>query len=161
MATRKPAEINNELEKEFSPIGEEIDLDIYNTPGALDDISPALFDEEIEDYEGTEKVSNLNCIDEEMAATILKTPFEITAAILNEEHWKLTDSETNLMKLPASRVFSELFGKYVDTNPDAYILGFTLITCVGLRAGKSAAIKKQKAAEEETIVPVPDVKEGY
>ncbi len=129
---------------------EQIDVQVINTVGELND--NAAPDETLEDSD-KEQNNSPNIINEEMAGTILKTPFAVTAAFLGD-YWELTDGELELMKPSASTVFSDLFGKYIDDYPEAYMLGFSLLTCVGSRAAIMARERRRNPAPEAIPMPV-------
>ena len=104
-----------------------------------------------------EQTPTPNIISEEMAGTILQTPFSVAAAFWGD-YWELSQGELELMKPSASTVFSDLFGKYVDDYPEAYMLGFSLLTCIGSRAAIMAKEKRRNPAPEN-VVPMPTVYE--
>ena len=121
---------------------EDIKIDVLNVinDNGINDIEAAAKSEEQGGYGIPQNDSNC-VISEDMAGTILKTPFEVAAAFLGD-HWKLSKGEVDLMAPPASRVFSELFGQWAGQYPDAYMLGFSLIVAVAPRAAQTAQDRK-------------------
>lgn len=125
---------------------EQIDVQIINEVGELND-------KITEDVNIGAEESKTNIISEEMAGTILQLPFSIAANFWGD-YWELSQGELELMKPSAAKVFSDLFGRYVDDYPEAYMLGFTLITCVATRAGKMVAEKRRNPIPDN-ITPIP------
>lgn len=121
---------------------EQTEVIYYNAPGGLDDEAAAAKQDEL-----NPPVPQGNLISEEMAGYILQFPFAVMANYFGE-HWKLKNSELDLMKPPASKVFSDLFGKYVEKNPEAYMLCYTLLACVGVRAAITIKETKEKQKEQ-------------
>lgn len=132
---------------------EQIDVQVINEVGELND--SANFDETI--AENQQQNEQTNIISEEMAGTILKLPFSLAANFWGD-YWELSDGELALMQPSAAKVFSDLFGKYVDDYPEAYMLGIALITCIGSRAAKMA-VEKRRNPVPETVVPMPVIYE--
>lgn len=149
--------------------GETIDVRILNMPGELDDLTiddEALAGSPYDDIEGGADPRGA-MVSEDMAATILATPFSVAAAFLGN-HWELSKGELQLMAPPAARVFSDLFGRYCSQYPDAYMLGFALCAAIGTRAAITVNSRKkaaeslqpteaQKNAAEAAYIAVPDM----
>ena len=166
MPTKKAAEINQDFEKAFdqSAAAEDAEVQVYNTPGGLDDEAVSA-DEAAGEGAAAPDLRDMGQISEETAAKILATPFAVAAAFLGD-HWKLHKEEIEIMAPSASRVFTEMFGKYASRYPDAYMLGFSLCVCVGARAAITIAQKKKEKEEkynpdthsDTARVAVPDMR---
>lgn len=128
---------------------ENIKVQLVNVAGELNDEAAA--PEETVDA----KPAAQPIINEQMAKTILQVPFAVAASQWGD-YWLLSKGELDLMAPNAAVVFSELFGRYVDDHPEAYMLCFTLLACIGSRAAILISDKKaQQQAEAEIVVPVP------
>ena len=148
---------------------EAAEVRVLNIAGELDDLNINIDElSGLEDGEAAADGRPMGIVTEEMAGTILATPFEVAAAFLGK-HWQLSAGEIELMSPPAARVFSDLFGRYASQYPDAYMLGFALCTAVGVRAAQT--IYKRKAEESkasgevkssqgdpQAFMAVPDIK---
>lgn len=134
------------------PSGEQIEIQLMNVAGDLND---GVMQTDVAAESNLPTAQPI--ISEQMARTILQAPFAVAAAQWGD-YWLLSDGELDLMGPSASVVFSELFGRYVDDHPEAYMLCFTLLACVGSRA---AILISDKNAQKrsENVLPVPDMQE--
>ena len=137
--------VTKKQEENETPVttpAEDIQVDVINTAGTIDDSIPFKTNDT---YGENQTVSGGDLlIDKEQAREILQFPFAVVAGITKKEYWNLTDAELDCMDNSASRLFSQLFTRYADSNPDAYMLGFTLITCASLRLVKMKQEEKQE-----------------
>lgn len=139
--------IKKQEEEKENPVttpAEDIQVDVINTTGTIDDSIPFKTNDT---YSGQTVSGGDLLIDKEQARTILQFPFAVVAWITKKEYWNLTDAELDYMDNSASRLFSQLFTRYADSNPDAYMLGFTLITCTSLRLMK---MKQEENQEKQS-----------
>lgn len=122
---------------------EVVEVEVLNLAGSIDDESVKA-DEPLH----SEKSAEMQvAFDQSWTELILNTPYDIMAKIYGE-HWQLTAGELELMTPPASRIFAELFGRYINTNPDAYMLGFALLAATGARVAETKRKINEQAVKE-------------
>jgi hypothetical protein len=115
--------------------GEDAVLNITNVTGELDDHNAAKAGAQ-SPY--SEPPPEQETVSPEMAAAVIKMPFAL-ASLYFGEHWNLSDAEARLMSAPAAKLFSHAAGRFAESNPDAFVLGFALCIAVGPRAAQTMA----------------------
>jgi|GEM_PF-6140167 len=147
-----------ELLKPGAPIGEEARVTVTNIAGDLDDAGA--FKRAAESPFNAEEQPQEEYIDPETAAEFIKFPFEMASFALGE-HWKLKDHEALMLATPSARLFSRVFGRFAGSNPDAYMLGFSLLIICAPRAVKTASLAKarldKQAAPRQATQVIPSV----
>ena len=140
--------------------GETVSLAVINETGNVDDREPfRVHDDYSENQGGT---SEENAISKEWARSLLAFPYNLISERTGKEYWKLTKAELDLMDEPAARLFSKMFSRYADSNPDAYMLAAALVIATTSRIGKmkaeQVAEQRRNAAGEngEVLVAVYD-----
>lgn len=129
------------------PQGEtDLKIDVQNIVGEVND-QAAVLGGEFDQFSQTEKKDE-PVISEEMAAMILKLPFSMAAGVWGD-FWELRQSEVDLMKAPGAKVFSDLFGRYMGSYPEATMLCITLLIAAAPRAAITAKIKKEQKRPKE------------
>ena len=138
-------------EVETNSLGQETaEVEFFNvtTESGLDDTAAA---EQGEEYHASGTTAAKEVISEEMAGSILKTPFAVAAAYWGD-YWNLSPEEVAIMAPPAARLFTEWFGQWVEKCPDAYMLGFSLIMATVPRAMQTIQeVKARRAAEPDPV----------
>lgn len=123
--------------------GESVSLMVVNKTGNVDDKEPfRVHDDYSENQGGT---SEENVISKEWARAILAFPYDLISERTGKPYWKLTKAELDLMDEPSARLFSKLFSRYADSNPDAYMLATALVIATTARIGK---MKAEQVAEQ-------------
>ena len=143
-----------------NPAGEIVSLDVINQTGNVDDREPfRVHDDYSENQGGT---SEENIVSKEWARSLLAFPYNLISERTGKPYWKLTKAELDLMDEPAARLFSKMFSRYADSNPDAYMLAAALVIATTSRIGKmkaeQVAEQRRNAAGEngEVLVAVYD-----
>ncbi len=117
--------------------GESVSLVVVNQTGNVDDKEPFRVKDDYSENQGSE--SQENVISKEWARAVLAFPYDLISERTGKPYWKLTKAELDLMEEPAARLFSKMFSRYADSNPDGYMLGAALILATSTRYGKMKA----------------------
>lgn len=123
--------------------GEIVSLDVINQTGNVDDREPFRVHDDYSENQGGTREENV--ISKEWARSLLAFPYNLISERTGKPYWKLTKAELDLMDEPAARLFSRLFSRYADSNPDAYMLAAALVIATTARIGK---MKAEQMAEQ-------------
>ena len=130
--------------------GECVSLAVINQTGNVDDKEPFRVNDDYSENQGGTSEETL--VSKEWARAVLSFPYNLISERTGKEYWKLTKAELDLMDEPAARLFSQMFSRYANSNPDGYMLGMALILATTTRFGKMKAEQvreqRQRAAGE-------------